>query len=405
MSTKKNGKKESVTLREKKLANGNISLYLDIYRDGKRSYEFLKLYITKASTPLEREVNRQTRATAQAIKAKRQIELQNNEYGFNSQFKLDTPFLEYYRQMCDERAKNQQSRGNYQNWFSCLKHLERYCSEDTTFRDITPEWIEGFKSFLDTTGKDLHKSKYDDGKLVKPLSQNSKVSYFNKLRAAINQAYDDRIIPINPLRGVEGFKQEETERVYLSFDEVKELAKTPCRNAVLKRAFLFSCLTGLRKSDIERLKWGNVENFGDYVRINFKQKKTGSRQYLDLSDQAVPFMGERGKDNELVFSGFKYSAYLLLELSKWCMNAGIKKNVTFHTGRHTFAVLMITEGVDLFTVSKLLGHKEISTTQIYAKVVDKKKQDAVNRIPSLSDDIAEPSQDPIELTIDFKGSK
>ncbi|MDD2607194.1 Arm DNA-binding domain-containing protein, partial [Lascolabacillus sp.] len=79
MATKK-GRKESVTLREKKLANGNISLYLDIYRDGKRSYEFLKLYITKATTPLEREVNRQTRATAQAIKAKRQIELQNNEY-------------------------------------------------------------------------------------------------------------------------------------------------------------------------------------------------------------------------------------------------------------------------------------------------------------------------------------
>jgi len=401
MSTKKNGKKESVTLREKKLANGNISLYLDIYRDGKRSYEFLKLYITKATTPLEREVNRQTRATAQAIKAKRQIELQNNEYGFNSQFKLDTPFLEYYRKMCDDRAKNQESRSNYQNWFSCLKHLERYCSEDTTFRDITPEWIEGFKSFLNTTGKDLHKSKYGNGYPSKPLAQNSKVSYFNKLRACINKAFDDRIIPINPLRGIEGFKTEETGRVYLTFDEVKKLANTPCKKPVLKRAFLFSCLTGLRKSDIERLRWRDVENFGDYTRINFKQKKTGGREYLDISDQAVPFMGERGKDNELVFEGFKYSGYLLLELSKWCIRAGIKKDVTFHTGRHTFAVLMITEGVDLFTVSKLLGHKEISTTQIYAKVVDKVKQEAVNRIPSLSDDITEPAKEPKDIEIDF----
>ncbi|WP_053826051.1 site-specific integrase [Lascolabacillus massiliensis] len=401
MSTKKNGKKESVTLREKKLANGNISLYLDIYRDGKRSYEFLKLYITKATTPLEREVNRQTRATAQAIKAKRQIELQNNEYGFNSQFKLDTPFLEYYRHMCNERAKNQESKSNYQNWFSCLKHLERYCSEDTTFRDITPEWIEGFKSFLNTTGKDLHKSKYGNGYPSKPLAQNSKVSYFNKLRACINKAFDDRIIPINPLRGIEGFKTEETGRVYLTFDEVKKLANTPCKKPVLKRAFLFSCLTGLRKSDIERLRWRDVENFGDYTRINFKQKKTGGREYLDISDQAVPFMGERGNDNDLVFSGFKYSAYLLVELSKWCIRAGIKKDVTFHTGRHTFAVLMITEGVDLYTVSKLLGHKEISTTQIYAKVVDKVKQEAVNRIPSLSDDITEPAKEPKDIEIDF----
>lgn len=398
MATKK-GRKESVTLREKKLANGNISLYLDIYRDGKRSYEFLKLYITKATTPLEREVNRQTRATAEAIKAKRQIELQNNEYGFKSQFKVDTPFLEYYRHMCNERAKNQESKSNYQNWFSCLKHLERYCTEDVTFKDVTPEWIEGFKSFLDSTGKDLHKSNCKNGDHVKPLAQNSKVSYFNKFRACINQAYDDRIIPINPLRGIEGFKTEETGRVYLTFDEVKKLANTPCKKPVLKRAFLFSCLTGLRKSDIERLRWRDVENFGDYTRINFKQKKTGGREYLDISDQAVPFMGERGNDEDLVFSGFKYSAYLLVELSKWCIRAGIKKDVTFHTGRHTFAVLMITEGVDLYTVSKLLGHKEISTTQIYAKVVDKVKQEAVNRIPSLSDDIKGPTPEPQELEI------
>lgn len=402
MVTKKNGKKESVTLREKKLASGNISLYLDVYRDGKRKYEFLKLYITKASNPLEREVNRQTRATAQAIKAKRQIELQNNEYGFNSQFKSDTPFLEYYRKLCEDRAKNKESRSNYQNWFSCLKHLERYCSEDTTFKDVTPEWVEGFKTFLDTTGKDLHKTKYENGDPAKPLAQNSKVSYFNKFRACINQAYDDRILAINPLRGVEGFDQEETERVYLTFEEVKELAKTPCRNAVLKRAFLFSCLTGLRKSDIERLKWGNVEDFGEYTRIRFKQKKTGGREYLDLNNQAVSFMGERGKDNDLVFEGFKYSGYLLLELSKWCMRAGIKKDVTFHTGRHTFAVLMITQDVDIYTVSKLLGHKEISTTQIYTKVIDKKKQEAIDKIPSLIDDITEPAQDPKELEINFK---
>lgn len=390
MATKTNGKKESVTLREKKLASGNISLYLDIYRGGKRSYEFLKLYIIKANTPSERELNRSTRATAQAIKAKRQIELQNNEYGFNSQFKLDTPFLEYYRKMCENREANIESKSNAQNWYSCLKHLERYCTEETTFKDITIEWVEGFKSFLNTTGKDQHKIKYENGRAPKPLAQNSKVSYFNKLRACINQAFDERILAINPLRGVKSLKAEETERVYLTFDEVKNLAITPCRNDVLRRAFLFACLTGLRKSDIERLTWGNVEQFGDYVRINFKQKKTGTRQYLDISNQAVLFMGDRSDDNELVFDGFNYSAYLLVELSKWCMRAGIKKDVTFHTGRHTFAVLMITEGVDLYTVSKLLGHKEIATTQIYAKVIDLKRQDAVSRIPDLGNDIAAP---------------
>lgn len=109
------------------------------------------------------------------------------------------------------------------------------------------------------------------------LSQNSKVSYFNKFRACINQAYDERIIPVNPLRGIEGFKAAEVKRDYLTLEEVKQLAATPCRYPILKRAFLFSCLTGLRKSDIQKLTWSEVQKFGDYTRIVFKQKKTGGQ--------------------------------------------------------------------------------------------------------------------------------
>lgn len=313
--------KSPVTLREKTLANGNKSLYLDIYRNGKREYEFLKLYLVNAKTPLEREQNKQTLATAQAIKAKRQIEIQNGEYGFASQFKQDVPFLEYYRKMCDERHGNPESKGNWGNWYSCLKHLERYCTEKTTFKDITPEWIEGFKKYLDGTSKDAHKRRLNYKSEVKPLSQNSKVSYFNKLRACINKAFDDRIIPINPLRGIEGFKADETERVYLTFDEVKLLAKTECKYPVLKRAFLFSCLTGIRKSDIEKLTWGEVQKFGDFTRIVFKQKKTGGQEYLDINKQAETYMGERGKNTDRVFSGFRYNSQTLLELRRWCLLA------------------------------------------------------------------------------------
>ena len=97
MTKKTTIQKEPVKLREKKLANGNVSLYLDIYRNGKRQKEYLKLYLIDATTPLEREQNRQTLATAQAIKSKRLIEMQNGEYSFTRQFKEDTPFLEYYR--------------------------------------------------------------------------------------------------------------------------------------------------------------------------------------------------------------------------------------------------------------------------------------------------------------------
>lgn len=375
--------KEPVKLREKDLTNGNKSLYLDIYRDGKRVREFLKLYLIKATTPIQKEQNKQTLLMAQSIKAKRQIDIQNGEYGFSSHFKINTPFLEYYRKLCEDRHGNKESRGNWGNWYSCLQHLQRYCDEKTIFKDITPDWIEGFKDFLDNVEKDAYKRRNNTLAEAKPLSQNSKVSYFNKLRACINQAFEDRIIPINPLRGIDGFKQDETERVYLTIDEVKKLVAAECRYPALKRAFLFSCLTGLRKSDIEKLTWGDVQKFGEFTRIIFKQKKTGGQEYLDINKQAEEYLGARGETNDRVFAGFHYSAQLLLELKRWCLTAGITKEVTFHSGRHTFAVMMITLGTDIFTVSKLLGHKEIATTQIYAKVIDKKKQDAINLIPNL----------------------
>ncbi len=384
--------KEPVKLREKELTNGNKSLYLDIYRDGKRVREFLKLYLIKATTPIQKEQNKQTLLMAQSIKAKRQIDIQNGEYGFSSHFKINTPFLEYYRKLCEDRHGNKESRGNWGNWYSCLQHLQRYCDEKTTFKDITSDWIEGFKDFLDNVEKDAYKRRNNTLAEAKPLSQNSKVSYINKLRACINQAFEDRIIPINPLRGIEGFKQEETERVYLTMEEITRLEKTECRYPVLKRAFLFSCLTGLRKSDIERLTWSDVGKFEKYndkgeiekfTRITFRQKKTGGQEYLDINPLADQFLGKRGNNEDRVFSGFHYSAQLLLELKRWCMDAGITKAVTFHSGRHTFAVMMITLNADIYTVSKLLGHKEIATTQIYAKVIDKKKQDAINLIPDL----------------------
>ena len=372
-------KKEPVKLREKVLANGNISLYLDIYRNGKREYEFLKLYLIKERTAQDRKQNEQTLLTAQAIRSKRQIEIQNGEYGFTKQFKQDIPFLQYYRKMCEERHQNPDSNGNWGNWHSCLKYLEVYCDEKTTFKDIDADWIEGFKEYLNTVEKNTYKrTKNKDSELFQGLSQNSKVSYFNKLRACINQAFEERIIPVNPLRGVQGFKQEETERMYLTMDEVEKLAETPCNFPYLKNAFLFSCLTGLRKSDIEKLTWGDVFKEGDRTRIIFRQKKTKGQEYLTINAKAEEYLGTRGNNNEKVFSGFKYGSWVLLELKRWVLSAGITKNITFHCARHTFAVSLLSKNVDIYTVSKLLGHRELATTQIYAKVMDQKKEEAVD---------------------------
>lgn len=161
------------------------------------------------------------------------------------------------------------------------------------------------------------------------------------------------------------------------------MAAAHCKYPALKNAFMFSCLTGIRKSDIEKMRWREVQQHGEFTRIIFKQKKTGGQEYLDINSQAAAYMGQRGEADDRVFSGFKYSSYMIAELRMWAARAGITKDITFHSGRHTFAVMMLDLGAEIYTVSKLLGHKEIHTTQIYAKILDKKKQEAVAMIPKI----------------------
>lgn len=377
--------KEPIRLRKRTLKNGNISLYLDIYIDGKRNYEFLKLFLIPEKTRADKEKNKETMRLADAIRAKRVVEFQNGRFGFEGGYKTDTRFLDYYMVLCEKRHQNPESLGNWGNWYCALKHLERYIKDpNMTFKDVTPEFVQGFKDYLDKTAR-IHdrRKKTTTTEDSKPLSSASKASYFNKLRACINQAFEDGIIPRNPIRGIEGFKIEEHERVYLTLAEVRAMAATECKYPILRRAFLFSCLTGLRKSDIEKMKWSEVRQQGDFTRIVFKQKKTGGQEYIDINPQAVVFMGERGKPDAHVFPNFSYSSYYLMELKRWAVRAGITKDITFHSGRHTFAVMMLDLGADIYTVQKLLGHKEIHTTQIYAKVMDKKKQEAAMLIPPI----------------------
>ena len=375
--------KEPIRLRQRKTSTGLASLYLDIYLNGNRQYEYLKLYLVPEKTAADRQKNRDTLLLAESIKAKRLVELRNNQFGFDKQFSLNTRFFDYYRAMCEKRHGATESRGNWGNWFSCLHHLLIYeKNQNITFKDITPQWVQGFKDYLENEAvawsHDYRKRLKD-----KPLKRNSKLSYFNKLRACLNQAFEERIIPTNPIRTVENFKMEEGTRMYLTIDEVKRLAQTPCDYPKIKAAFLFSCLTGLRRSDVLKLTWGEVHTQGSFTRIIFKQKKTNGQEYLDIADEAAQLMGGRGKPDDHVFTDIHSPTCTNTTLRLWCARAGISKDITFHCGRHTFATMMLDLGTDIYTVSKLLGHKELSTTQIYAKVLDKSKQAAVQRIPKV----------------------
>lgn len=216
-----------------------------------------------------------------------------------------------------------------------------------------------------------------------PLSLNSKYSYFNKFKAALRAAFNEGYLAINYAAKVKSFEQAESQREYLSFQELQKLAGTPCKYEILKSAFLFSCLTGLRWSDINKMYWAEVRDEDHHSRINFKQQKTDGIEYLYISKQARDLLGERREPNDRVFTGLKYSAVYNNEIVRWCNRAGISKHITFHSARHTNAVLLLENGADIYTVSKRLGHKEIRTTAIYAKIVDQKMKEASELIPKI----------------------
>lgn len=368
--------KECVKIRQRKIQNGNISLYLDIYRKGVRNFEFLKLYLVPETTRADKEKNKETMRLAEAIKAKRIVEIQNNEYGFRNDRK-STKFFEYFLRLCDEKN----TAGNIGNWNSCYKHLLIYeKNRNITFDEIDTEWVKGFRDYLDNANYARTEATNN-----RKIALNSKYSYFNKLKACLKQAFEDRIISYNPAVSVKGYDQMESTRMYLTIQEVKRLAETKCKSEIVKRTFLFSCLTGLRRSDIERITWGNVHQQGEFTRIIFRQKKTHGQEYLDINQQASDLMGERRGSHELVFGKLPCFDYVNNTIRQWVATAGIDKDITFHCGRHTFATMMLDLDTDIYTVSKLLGHREISTTQIYAKIMDKNKQNAVGKIPSIFD--------------------
>lgn len=357
--------KEPVRLRTKKLANGSESIYLDIYINGRREYEFLKLYLVAEKTRADKERNAEVWRLANAVKSKRIVDIQNEAFGFQRST-VKVKMLDYF----DTMAGRKKNESTFRSWRAVRYHLVRFLKgRDVFVSDVTEKMCLDFRDYL----VDL------------PLSTNTKFNYFSIFRSFVLQAYKDKLIRENPLLTVKRTEKEESKRMFLTLEELKKLADTPCSVPNVKRAFLFSALTGLRCSDVKAIRWKDVFLFGEYTRIMFRQKKTKGQEYLDISPQAAELMGERGKDDDFIFVFSTKGNLVNKMLEKWCSAAGISKHITFHCARHSFAVMMLDLGTDIYTVSKLLGHRELSTTQIYAKILDKNKQEAVKKIPSIFD--------------------
>ncbi len=373
-----------VTLRKKTISGGRFSLYLDFYppyldpatgKESRRKFLGMYVYPKKTNNPFQQEHNKETMKLAKQIVLKYYSEANKPEiYSDEEKKKLkeklqaQIDFLSYFTDISLTKKGN-----NQKIWSTSLDYLKGFSGGKLLFGDLNLKFCESYRDYLLTC-----KSKRSNDK---KLANNTALSYFNKFKATLKQAFKDEILKEDLNGRVDRIPEAETQRNFLTLDELNSLVQTECDIPILKQAALFSALTGLRFIDIWKLVWGEVLLITDNEHsLQFKQKKTNGTEVLPISEQAISLLGVRGEEDQAVFDGLLYSAANNEVLYRWIKNAGIKRKITFHCFRHTYATLLINDGVDIYTVSKMLGHRSVKTTQVYAKIVDAKKREAANKI-------------------------
>ena len=350
--------KKKIRVRYNRLTKGSYSIYFDISFKGIREYEFLKMYI-HGKNETRREDNEKI-GYAIALRDKKELELLQDQTGLHfGTWKTKANFVEYFKSEVDKKNDT----GN--TWSSSYVHLYNFTEGKIQFKAIDEKFCEGFKDYL-----------------LSKVSKNPASIYFSKFKTTLKIAIKEKIIHSNPAQDI-NIKMVESKREFLSLEEVKLLQNTSCKYEDVKNAFLFSCFTGLRLSDIWNLTFDNVaDGF-----LNFTQKKTNGVERMKLHNEALTIIDVQKKihynlEHNIIFD-LRNNTQVTNAIKKWVQKAGIKKHITFHCARHTFATMCLTYDVDIYTVSKLLGHRDIGSTQIYAKLIDKKKDEAIDKLPSL----------------------
>ena len=387
--------KGPIKLRVRARADGNFVLFFDQYiGEGKHKYEFLKLYLVpengRNDTP-NKTRNNKTWEQAMTIKAQRIVDMQNGTLGLNkARERRKANVLDYLiklKEKAQQNGKISQVRGFSSVW----GHLIRFTKKDVIlFTEITPEFCKDFIDYL-RTAKTLPRhataAKLKAEPKATPLAVGSCQliqSYFNIM---LNDAKLREVITVNPMDLVP--KQHKIMRTvsaanitFLTIEELQKLIDTPCQyKPMLKNAFLFSCSTGLRWSDVTKLKGGEIRRGDDPLygwSYNTHIKKVNKEEYSPIPELGRMFLPPyEGDDNAVIFP-VKWNGHLSDDIMRWTKKAGITRRITFHTARHTAATMNLTLGADITTVSKLLGHARIVTTMIYAEVLNESKKAAAD---------------------------
>ena len=357
--------KSPVQLREKKLKDGSVSLYLDIYLNGRRTYKFLKMYLSPGTSKTIQAKNKATLLAAQKIAADTLVKMTNDRAGIFTEDRTTT-LLEWMWIYHDKRLKSGQSPARAEAIGRVIRIIEQEDYANIRLSDINERTLEKIIATL------------DNGKR-KP---NTVRTYYMTIVAALNVAVKERKISRNPNELLDTEikpKLKKTDREYLTMDELDrfEAVKVNKKGVEVQRAFVFSArYSGLRLSDLRKLKWSDIQD--GQIRLNMT--KTRMSVAVPLTQAAIDFLGTN--DSEYVFPGLQEVARGLTfhYIRRIARLAGIQKEISMHTSRHTFAVALLSAGVDIYTVSKLLGHRTVSVTEIYADIIDSRRNDAMEKL-------------------------
>lgn len=371
-----------VLLRGKKLDSGNISLFLDYSSNGKRVKHYLNNILQIETSKEIKAKNKETIRQVMAIANEKDAQAQKEQNGFSIGTNSKINLVEYIIKVSDNALKKSGNKHSYYYTLRALaKHVHDYSGENTKLGQVNVKYINGFIDYLNTAKNHNYTREGAANTKEEYLSQNTRHKLCLNLRYVLNEAVKAKLIPFNPFVSIEKIPSaEEDTREFLTVAEVKRLISTPIKNEMIKRAFLFAVMTGLRYSDLSAITWGEIEqgDDGSYM-IRFRMKKVKRQQTVYLSGEAMKWLPERGeaRNDEVIFSLPKNDS-ANRQLARWVEQAGITKKVTFHVGRHTAATVLLNQNVPIAAVSKFLGHTKISTTEIYAKVLNESVKKAVS---------------------------
>ncbi|MGN6211982.1 tyrosine-type recombinase/integrase [Parafilimonas sp.] len=367
-------------IRKKLLKSGKYSLYIDYYPPvwnpqkqiyTRREYLNLHLYV-KPVTSLEKKENLLYQEIAEKIFIKRMKALMLDANGLFNKDVLDADFFTYALNFIRNKQREKVDTAHYE---TAIKYLKRWIGEHFKFRDIDDRLLQKFKEYL-LTAPSL-KSKH------LKLVQNSAASYYDKFSLIVHQAFLDRYLPEDYTIRVSRINNVDTFREIIDDDELRLLLENPIDDPLVFKSSIFALLTGCRFSAIKILRWDDFHYSNIlkawYIYFIDPKPERCFKHYISL--EAVNILGEMKQGDELVFSGLTYSR-TRAKLKEWFNSVGLKDKAKFHNWRHKYATTLIENGEDIYIVSKMLNHKHVKTTQIYAQVPDANRAKAASK-PSI----------------------